>query len=470
MAKRHSQSPGRATGEKKAVGERKATAADIHVQAKKRRRALLGKLGKQAIALLSAAPQRTRSSDTEYHYRQDSDFYYLTGFTEDDAVLALIPGRKQGEVVLFCQPKDKTKELWTGILTGPEQARTQLLLDEAYPISMIDEILPTLMDGCERVYYCMEREPAFDQRISSWVKNIRSRVRMGAKAPQEFVMLDPLLHEMRLFKSKSEIALMQKAADISARGHKRAMLAAREGRHEYHLEAELLHEFMMSGSRAPAYNSIVAAGANACILHYIENRDPLRDGDLVLIDAGCEYDYYAADITRTFPVSGHFSKEQKALYDIVLKAQLEAIAVTRPGVPWDEPHHVTVGVITNGLVELGLLKGSPDKLIETGAYRDFYMHRAGHWLGIDVHDAGSYQLNDKPRRLKPGMVMTVEPGIYVSPDNKKVAKKWRGIGIRIEDDVLVTRSGNRVLSGGVPKTTDAIEALMAQRDQVKTEQ
>ncbi|MEX0739152.1 MAG: Xaa-Pro aminopeptidase [Pseudohongiella sp.] len=454
MAKPKSQRPDKAAG---------VAGADKYLQAKKRRRALMGKIGKKSIALLSAAPQRTRSNDTEYPYRQDSDFYYLTGFTEDNAVLALIPGRKQGEVVLFCQPKDKTKELWTGILTGPEQARTRLLLDEAYPISMIDDILPGLMDGCERVYYCMEREPTFDQRVSGWVKNIRSRTRMGAKAPHEFVLLDPLLHEMRLFKSKSEIALMQTAADISARAHKRAMLAAREGRHEYHLEAELVHEFMMSGSRAPAYNSIVAAGANACILHYIENRDPLRDGDLVLIDAGCEYDYYAADITRTFPVSGHFSAEQKALYGIVLKAQLEAIAVTRPGVPWDEPHHVTVRIITHGLVELGLLKGDPDKLIETGAYRDFYMHRAGHWLGIDVHDAGSYLCNDKPRRLEPGMVMTVEPGIYVSPDNKKVAKKWRGIGIRIEDDVLVTKTGNKVLSDGVPKTTEAIETLMARR-------
>ena len=451
MAKAKLQHPQRATG------------ADLYVQARKRRRALMGKLGKNSIALLSAAPQRTRSNDTEYPYRQDSDFYYLTGFTEDDAVLALIPGRKQGEVVMFCQPKDKTKELWTGILTGPEQAKSRLLVDEAYPIGMIDEILPGLMDGCETLYYCMEREPAFDKRISGWVKNVRSRTRMGAKAPQQLILLDPLLHEMRLFKSKAEIALMQRAADISARAHKRAMLAAREGRHEYHLEAELVHEFMMSGSRAPAYNSIVAAGANACILHYIENRDPLRNGDLVLIDAGCEYEYYAADITRTFPVSGQFSAEQKALYDIVLKAQLEAIAVTRPGVPWDEPHHVTVRVITHGLIDLGLLKGDADRLIADGAYRDFYMHRAGHWLGIDVHDAGSYLDRDKPRRLEPGMVTTVEPGIYVSPDNKKVAKKWRGIGIRIEDDVLVTKTGNKVLTDGVPKTTEAIEALMAQR-------
>lgn len=437
-------------------------AADgIYQQARKRRRALMASMGKNTIAVLSAAPQRTRSNDTEYPYRQDSDFYYLTGFTEDDAVLALIPGRKQGEVVLFCQEKDKTKELWTGILTGPEQARSRLLLDEAYPISMIDDVMPGLMDGCEQVYYCMDKEPGFDARIAGWAKTVRSRVRLGSHPADAFVRLEPLLHEMRLFKSKSEIALMQQAADISARAHTRAMLAAREGLSEYHLEAELLHEFMTSGARAPAYNSIVAAGANACILHYIENRAPLRDGDLVLIDAGCEYEHYAADITRTFPVSGRFSKEQKALYDIVLEAQLEAIKAIKPGVAWDKAHNITVRVITKGLVRLGLLKGDPEALIKKEAYRDFYMHRAGHWLGIDVHDAGSYRKKDKWRPLEAGMVTTIEPGIYVAPDNHRVAKKWRGIGIRIEDDVLVTRTGNKVLTDGVPKTTEAIEALMA---------
>lgn len=435
----------------------------LYQEAADRRRALMKQMKKHSIALLPAAPLRTRSHDTEYTYRQDSDFYYLTGFTEDDAVLALIPGRKQGEVVLFCQPKDKTKELWTGILTGPEQAKTKLLIDEAYSIAEIDSILPGLMDGCERVYSHIGKDAAFDSRLMGWVKVVRSRVRQGANPPTEFIALDPLIHEMRLFKSTGEVELMQEAADISARAHKRAMLAAREGRSEYHLEAEMLHEFMMAGSRAPAYNSIVAAGSNACILHYINNNQPLRDGDLVLIDAGCEYEYYAADITRTFPINGRFSKEQKALYDIVLKAQLEAIKVIRAGVAWDQPHDVTVRVITEGLVELGLLKGKPDDLIKSGAYRDFYMHRAGHWLGIDVHDAGSYQKAGAPRTLQPGMVTTIEPGIYVAADNKKVAKKWRGIGIRIEDDVLVTRKGNRVLTAAVPKTTQEIEALMATR-------
>lgn len=432
----------------------------LYQEAARRRRALMTQLKKNSVALLPSAPQRVRSNDTEFSYRQHSDFYYLSGFTEDDSLLVLIPGRAQGEVVLFCQPKDKTKELWTGILTGPEQAKSRLLVDEAFPITQVDEILPTLLDGRDRVYFSLGSDAAFDQRVTRWVAQVRSRARQGAVAPAEFVLLDPLIHEMRLFKSKAEIALMQTAADISARAHIRAMRAAKQGRHEYQLEAELLHEFMMAGARAPAYNSIVAGGANACILHYINNDQPLRDGDLVLIDAGCEYQYYAADITRTFPVSGRFSKEQKALYDVVLKAQLEAIKATAPGVAWDEPHHVTVRVITEGLVELGLLKGSVDELIAAGAYRDFYMHRAGHWLGMDVHDVGSYQKDGKPRLLQAGMVMTIEPGIYVAPDNKKVASKWRGIGIRIEDDVLITRQGNRVLTDAVPKSTDDIEKLM----------
>ena len=275
-------------------------------------------------------------------------------------------------------------------------------------------------------------------------------------------MLEHLLNEMRLIKSPYEIKLMEKAGAISAQAHKRAMAVCRPGLSEYHLEAELLHEFVRSGSRAPAYNNIVAAGKNACILHYIENNAPLKDGDLVLIDAGCEFEYYAADITRTFPVNGRFSKEQRALYEIVLEAQLEAIKVVKPGTPWDEPHNVTVRVITAGLVELGLLKGDVQELIISEAYKAFYMHRAGHWLGIDVHDVGDYKIDDKWRLLEPGMVTTIEPGIYVAPDNMDVDKKWRGIGIRIEDDVLVTRTGNRVMSLGAPKTVEEIESFMAQ--------
>ncbi len=434
----------------------------IYEEAARRRKELMLQMEPNSIALLSAAPQSTRSNDTEYPYRQNSDFYYLSGFVEHDALLALIPGREQGEVVLFCQEKDKLRELWTGILMGPEQAIKQLKIDDAFPITDIDDILPGLIEGRDRVYYSMGKDQRFDQRVMEWVKIIRGKARQGAHPPGEFLVLDHLLNEMRLLKSPYEIQLMEKAGAISAQAHKRAMAICRPGLHEYHLEAELLYEFVRSGSRAPAYNNIVAAGKNACILHYIENNALLKDGDLVLIDAGCEFEYYAADITRTFPVNGRFSKEQRAIYDIVLQAQLDAIKVVKPGTPWDEPHNVTVRVITTGLVELGLLNGDVDELIKSEAYKAFYMHRAGHWLGIDVHDVGDYKIDDKWRLLEPGMVTTIEPGIYVAPDNKDVHKKWRGIGIRIEDDVLVTRTGNRVMSHGAPKTVEEIESFMAQ--------
>lgn len=439
------------------------TSSNAWKEAAKRRRELMDQMEPNSIALLATAAPSTRSNDTEYPYRQNSDFYYLTGFVEENAVLALIPGREQGEVVMFCQEKDRTRELWTGILMGPEQARLQLGLDDAFPIGDIDDILPGLIEGRQRVYYSMGRDPLWDQRVMSWVSTIRSRARLGAHPPGEFLVLDHLLHEMRLIKSAAEIKLMERAAQISVAAHKRAMLTARSGLHEYHLEAELLHEFVRSGSRAPAYNSIVAAGSNACVLHYVENTAELRDGDLVLIDAGCEFEYYAADITRTFPVSGRFSEEQKALYNIVLQAQLEAIEAVRPGAAWDEPHNVTVRVITAGLVELGLLKGEVDELIAAEAYKAFYMHRAGHWLGMDVHDVGDYRIDSTWRLMEPGMVTTIEPGIYVDPHNSDVPARWRGIGIRIEDDVLVTRSGHRVLSDGAPKTIEEIESFMASR-------
>jgi len=436
--------------------------SSIYEEAARRRRELMQQMEPNSIALLCSAPMSTRSNDTEYLYRQHSDFYYLTGFEEHDAVLALIPGREQGEVVLFCQEKDKTRELWTGILMGPEKAISELLIDDAFPIGDIDDILPGLIEGRDRVYYSMGRDPRLDQRVMDWVNVVRSKVRQGAHPPGEFLVLEHLLHEMRLFKSPFEIKLMEKAGAISAEAHKRAMAVSRPGLHEYHLEAELMHEFVRSGSRAPAYNNIVAAGPNACILHYIENRAPLRDGDLVLIDAGCEYEYYAADITRTFPANGRFTPEQKALYEIVLDAQLAAIDAVAPGTAWNVPHDVTVRVITEGLVRLGLLEGSVDELIAADAYRPFYMHRAGHWLGIDVHDVGDYKIDGNWRLMEPGMVTTIEPGIYVAPDNEAVDEKWRGIGIRIEDDVLVTRTGHRVLSLGAPKTVEEIESFMGQ--------
>ena len=429
---------------------------------KLRRKKLMAQMERNSIALLAAAPPRVRNSDAEYLYRQNSDFHYLTGFTEEKALLALIPGRKQGEVVLFCQQKDKAKELWHGTLMGPDVARKELEIDDAFPVDDMDDILPGLIEGRDRVYYSMGKDDRFDNQVMNWLKVIRSKAKIGAHPPGEFLMLDHLLHELRLIKSTNEIKLMQQAAKISAEGHKRAMAYCRPGIREYELEAELLHAFTRNGSRAPAYTSIVATGDNACILHYIENDSEVKAGDLVLIDAGCEYGHYASDITRTFPANGKFSPEQKAIYNIVLKAQLAAIEAIRPGVPWDEPHNISVKIITQGLVRLGIMNGRPSQLIKNEAYKDFYMHRIGHWIGMDVHDVGDYKIDDDWRLLEPGMVTTVEPGIYISPSNKKVPKKWRGIGVRIEDDVLITRNGNKVLSAGIPKTIQEIESFMAQ--------
>ncbi len=415
-----------------------------------------------SIALLASAPARMRNGDAEYLYRQNSDFYYLTGFTEADALLALIPGRKQGEAVLFCQQKNKEKELWTGVLMGPDVACEELLFDDAFPITDIDDILPGLIEGRDRVYYSMGKDDQFDNQVMDWVKVIRSKAKMGAHPPSEFLVLDHLLHELRLIKSANEVKLMEQAAKISAEGHKRAMAYCKPGIKEYELEAELLHAFTRNGSRAPAYSSIVAAGDNACILHYNENNAEVKEGDLILIDAGCEYEHYASDITRTFPASGKFTTEQKAIYELVLNAQSAAIEAIAPGVPWDEPHKISVKIITRGLVKLGLLKGRTSQLIKSEAYRDFYMHKVGHWIGMDVHDVGDYKIDDSWRLMEPGMVTTVEPGIYISPDNKKVQKKWRGIGVRIEDDVLVTKKGYRILSNGIPKTVQEIESFMAE--------
>jgi Xaa-Pro aminopeptidase len=429
---------------------------------KLRRKELMAQMEPNSIALLAAAPPRIRNNDAEYPYRQNSDFYYLTGFPEENALLALIPGRKHGEAVLFCQEKNKQKELWTGVLMGPDLVQQELGIDDAFPTADIDDILPGLIEGRDRVYYSMGKDDKFDDQVMDWVKIIRSKSKLGAHPPGEFLVLDHLLHELRLIKSKEEIRLMEQAAKISAEGHKRAMAICKPGIREYEMEAELLHAFTRNGSRAPAYNSIVAAGENACILHYGINNAEVKEGDLVLIDAGCEYDHYASDITRTFPASGVFTPEQKAIYEIVLKAQDAAIAVVKPGVAWDEPHKASVKVITQGLLKLGLLKGTLAKLIKTEAYKDFYMHRVGHWIGMDVHDVGDYKIDDNWRLLEAGMVTTIEPGIYIAPDNNKVAKKWRGIGVRIEDDVLVTKSGHRILSKGIPKTVQEIESFMAQ--------
>lgn len=426
-----------------------------------RRQRLMELMGDNSIAILPSAEVAIRNGGTEYAYRQDSDLLYLTGFLEPHSVLVLMPGREHGEMVLFCQDRDPAMELWTGYRAGPEGACKQYGADDAFPIGDIDDILPGLLEGREKVFYAMGCNQAFDHQLMDWINQIRSKARSGINPPHEFVSIDHILHELRLIKSKEEQKTMKRAGQISAQAHIRAMQVCRPGMMEFELEAELLHEFVRNGARAPAYSSIVGGGANGCILHYIENNAELLDGDLVLIDAGCELDGYAADITRTFPVNGKFSDEQKALYNIVLDAQQAAFEAIHPGNHWNQPHDATVRVITAGLLTLGLLEGDLEQLIEQEQYRDFYMHRAGHWLGMDVHDVGDYKIGGEWRVLEPGMVMTVEPGIYVSPQNTNVDERWRGIGIRIEDDVIVTRKGCEVMTGAVPKSIEQIEALMA---------
>jgi Xaa-Pro aminopeptidase len=406
-----------------------------------------------SIAILPAAPERTRSRDTEYLYRQDSDFYYLSGFLEPESVLVLVPEREHGAYVMFCRERDRERETWDGYRLGPEGVCKNLGANDAFPIDDIDEILPGLIEGRERVYYAMGKDTDFDHQVMSWVNSIRAKVRSGAHPPGEFLDLDHYLHDMRLYKSATEVSIMRKAGEISANAHIRAMKACKPGVFEYQLEADILHEFARNGG-----------GDNGCILHYVENRGELYSGDLVLIDAGCELEHYAADITRTFPVNGKFNKEQKALYELTLSAQQAAIEKIKPGNHWNEPHEASVRVITEGLLALRLLNGDLDQLIEDEKYKEFYMHRIGHWLGMDVHDVGDYKVGGEWRVLEPGMCMTVEPGIYVAPDNIQVESKWRGIGIRIEDDVLITDSGCEVMTSGAPKTVDDIEALMAGHD------
>jgi len=419
-------------------------------------------MGEGSIAILPAAPVRTRNRDVEYPYRQDSDFYYVTGFEEPEAVAVLVPGRKRGEYILFCRERDPEMELWNGVRSGLEGACEDYGADDAFPIGDVDDIIPGLLENQSRVYYAMGYYPDFDQRMIGWVNRVRTRSKAGVSSSADIVALDNVLHEMRLMKSKAEVRAMTRAMEISCSAHVRAMGACRPGMGEYEVEAEINYEFMRGGSRRAAYPSIVAGGANACVLHYTENRDTLRDGDLLLIDAGAEYDYYAADITRTFPVNGRFSKSQRALYEVVLEAQAAAIEQVQPGNHWNEPHEAAVEVLAQGLVALGLIKGRASTIIKKGRYRKFYVHRTGHWLGMDVHDVGDYKIGGEWRVLEPGMVMTVEPGLYVAAGDKQVARKWWNIGIRIEDDILVTRNGNKVLTAAVPKSVADIEATVGQ--------
>ncbi len=410
------------------------------------------------IAILPSAREVPRNRDVAYPFRQDSDFYYLTGFPEPEAVMVLIP--EQEAFILFCRERDPELEIWHGRRAGVRGAKTTYGADEAYPIAQIDEILPRLLENQSRIYYTLGHRPDFDERLMGWLNQVRGKIRAGVSAPHTFVSLDPLLHEMRLIKSAQEIKTMRRAAAISIDAHCQAMTACQPGMYEYQIEALLLHRFLHLGSRAPAYPPIVAGGRNACILHYTDNSDRLREGELLLIDAGAEYDMYASDITRTFPVSGRFTPAQRAVYDIVLAAQEAAIGQIRPGNTWNDPHMAAVEVLTEGLVSLGLLQGKLNELIEKEAYRRFYMHRTGHWLGMDVHDVGSYRQGDRWRTLQPGMVMTVEPGLYI-PQAPDIPRRFRHIGVRIEDDVLVTKEGCEVLTRALPKEAEAIEALMA---------
>lgn len=427
----------------------------------KRRKALLKKINPNSIVIIPAANEIVRNGDSHYLFRQNSDFYYLTGFNEPEAVLVLAPKHKDGEYILFNRVRDLSREIWDGPRAGQEGARRKYGADVAYPYAEFSEKLPDLLQGRETIYYPLGVNEVFDELVMASVNTLRAKVRGGIKSPSAFIDIADSLHEMRLFKSSAEIEVMQKAADISVSAHQRAMKACKPGMFEYQLEAELIQEFITNGARAAAYSSIVGAGKNSCVLHYVENNEKIKDGDLVLIDAGCEYQNYASDITRTFPANGKFTGEQRAIYDLVLEAQLAAIKSVKPGALWTVPQTTVVKIITQGLVDLGLLKGNVDNLIEKEAYFDFYMHRAGHWLGLDVHDVGQYRVNDKWRKLQPGMVLTVEPGIYISSHLKNVPKRWHNIGVRIEDDVVVTPKGRHVLTDKLVKSADDVEALMA---------
>lgn len=422
-----------------------------------RRKRLLASLGDD-VAVLRTAPEAVRNRDSHYPYRYDSYFYYLSGFTEPEAALVLIGG-VQPKSILLCRARDPERELWDGKRYGPELAAAAFGFDEAYVIDELAERLPGWLDGRARLHYAIGADAGLDSLLVGILNDMRANVRSGIKAPGAIHDIRILLDEMRLIKDAHELGMMRQAAQISAAAHRRAMQVARPGLHEYDIAAELNYVFSRGGSQAPAYTPIVAGGANACILHYVENRARLKDGDLLLIDAACELDGYASDITRTFPVNGRFSAAQRAVYDVVLDAQHAAIAEVKPGNSWQAPHDAAVKELAQGLIDLKLCTGSVDGVIESGDYKRFYMHRTGHWLGLDVHDAGEYKRDGEWRALEPGMTLTVEPGLYIRPGDG-VPTEFNDIGIRIEDDVAVTPDGSEVLSAAAPKDTAEIEALM----------
>ncbi len=428
----------------------------------RRRAALMNLMAAGSIAVIPAAGVRARNRDTDYLFRQDSDFFYLTGFNEPDAVLVLAPGRAHGEVILFCRERHARSELYDGERLGPERAVEALGVDDAFPVADLDDILPGMLEGRERIYFGLGDHPEFENRLLGWVSGIRARESAGARPPGELFALKHLLHEQRLIKSAAEIRLMRRAAEITCQGHLRAMRACAPGMTETQLEAELVYEFMRGGARTTAYPSIVAGGANACVLHYVDNTATLRKNDLVLVDAGCEYRLYAADVTRTFPVRGTFSRHQQALYEVVLAANQAAIRACRPGALFTDPHTVAVEILIQGLLDLKLLEGDPKELLETEGYRALCPHNTSHWLGMDVHDVGDYSVDGASRPLAPGMVLTIEPGIYIPDreDTSHLPRHFRGMGIRVEDDVLITRGEPDVLTAAAPKEVAEIEAVM----------
>jgi Xaa-Pro aminopeptidase len=426
----------------------------------KRRQQLMDIVGDGSVVILRAAPHKIRNNDANYPYRQDSDFLYLSGFAEPESMMVLLPGDKEGHSILFCRQRDPHREMWDGQMAGVEGAVDQFGFDEAFPISEMGERLPTLLQGCERIHHDLGKDPEFDQLLIGWMNDFRAKTRKKFQAPDEIIALNHSLHEMRLFKSRTEIAAMKKAARVAVKAHQRAMQVCKPGMNEADIHAELLFIFTQNQCEA-SYIPIVGGGSNACVLHYISNRDQLNDGDLLLIDAGAEYDGYASDITRTFPVNGSFSGPQTDLYQVVLAAQLGAIEEVRSGNSWSHVHETAVRIATEGMIDLGILKSGLDEALEEEYFKDYYVHNTGHWLGLDVHDVGEYEIDGHSRVLEPGMVLTVEPGIYISKNANAVDETWRGMGIRIEDNVVVTRDAADILTSGIGKSIDEVEELMA---------
>ncbi len=422
-----------------------------------RRLQLSNKVLDDSAIIVASALVKSRISDTDYAYRQDSNFYYLSGYEEPDSLILIRPNHDKEKFIIFCRDRDPLREQWDGFRTGQDGAIQEYQADNAYSINSIDQMMPELLAGVKNIYFSMSAPCGVDLKISQWVEDIRKNTRAGAEPPHNLLSLDSILHEMRLIKEDHEMDLMKQAADITTEAHIRAMQAVTPGMFEYQLEAEYLYAFNKNGARSAAYNSIVGGGNNSCILHYVENNAELKDGDLVLVDAGCEYKYYASDVTRTFPVNGKFSPEQKEIYSIVLEAHKQSMEQAKPGNKWNLMHEKSVEVIVEGLLDLGLLKGTKDQVIENGDYSKFYMHRIGHWLGMDVHDVGGYKQDGDWRDLEKGMVMTIEPGIYILDSLEDVDDKWKGIGVRIEDDIVVTESGFEVLTPNVPRTIEEVE-------------